>query len=90
MRPRDTAMHRGKLLEESLDALHRFFREGAVTFEGDYYQCHDLRLTPRPVQTPSPIYLAGATKEQPRRVARCPAGSCPVPMDAASRNVWRS
>ena len=70
IRPRDTGMHRGKLLEEGLEALHRFFRDRAVTFDGAYYQCHDLRLTPKPVQTPLPIYLAGATKDQPRRVAK--------------------
>lgn len=74
IRPRDAAMHRGTLLEESLEALHRFFHEEVVTFEGETYQCRDLRLTPRPVQSPFPIYLAGATKEQPRRVARWGSG----------------
>ena len=74
VRPRDAGMHRGKLLEESLEALHRFFRESPVTFEGTYYQCRDLRLTPRPVQDAIPLYLAGATDQQPRRVARWAAG----------------
>ena len=74
IRPRDADMHRGKLLEESLEALHRFFHEEVVSFEGETYQCNDLRLTPHPVQSPLPIYLAGATKEQPRRVARWGSG----------------
>ena len=70
LRPRDRAMRRGALMEESLEALWRFFREGSVTMQGRYYQCQDLSLTPRPVQNPLPLYLAGRTEDTPRRVAR--------------------
>ena len=74
MRPGDAAFHRGKVLEESLEVLWRFFNEDVVSFKGKFYQCAELRLTPRPVQSPLPIYLAGATQEQPSRVAQWGSG----------------
>jgi probable F420-dependent oxidoreductase len=74
MRPRDRHLHRGALLEESLHALHRFFGEETVTFEGAHYQCHELTLTPRPLQQPFPLYLAGKTEDSLRRLARWGAG----------------
>ena len=54
--------------------MHGFFTESALTFEGVHYQCHDLRLTPRPVQRPFPIYLAGSVTQTPSRVARWGSG----------------
>src|SRR5262249_51186687 len=47
IRPSDRQVHRGTLFEESLQALHRFFREETVTFDGTHYQCHELTLTPK-------------------------------------------
>ena len=73
-RPRDARMHRGRLLEESLEALYRFFNEAAVTIDGDYYQTHELRLTPKPVQNPFPLYLAGKIHETPKRIAKWGTG----------------
>lgn len=73
-RPRDARMHRGKLLEESLQALHRFFSEHSVTIAGECYQCNDLRLTPKPVQNPFPLYIAGKTADTPKRIAKWGTG----------------
>ena len=73
-RPRDVGIHRGRLLEESLEALHRFFNEQTVTLDGEYYQCRDLRLTPKPVQTPFPLYFAGNTPDTPKRIANWGTG----------------
>ena len=73
-RPRDARMHRGRLLEESLEALHRFFNQHAVTLEGECYQCHDLRLTPKPIQNPFPLYIAGRTEDTPKRIAKWGTG----------------
>tara|TARA_B100001123_G_scaffold314521_1_gene351994 strand:+ start:152 stop:442 length:291 start_codon:yes stop_codon:yes gene_type:complete len=69
-RPRDARMPRGRLLEESIDALHRFFHEDVVTLDGINYQCNELRLTPQPVQHSFPLYIAGKTDETPKRVAK--------------------
>ena len=74
MRPRGRRTHRGKLLEESLEALHRFFRDDAVTLDGPCYQCHELTLTPKPVQSPFPLYLARKTEETPQRIAKWGTG----------------
>ena len=74
MRPLDAGRHRGALLDESLAVLHQFFSSHAVSFEGDHYRCHDLRLTPRTCQAPLPIYLAGTSERTPERVAKWAAG----------------
>ena len=74
MRPADAGVHRGSLLDESLAVLHQFFNTHSVTFEGDHYHCHDLRLTPRSGEAPLPIYLAGTTERTPERVAKWATG----------------
>ncbi|MGH7388307.1 MAG: LLM class flavin-dependent oxidoreductase [Candidatus Rokuibacteriota bacterium] len=40
--------------DESLEIVRRCWTEERVTFEGEFYQVHDLTVLPRPVQTPHP------------------------------------
>ncbi len=68
--------HRGKMLEEHMEALHLLLNsEGPVSFEGEYYEFHDVELNPKPTQKPLPIYIAGHTPDTPARIAKWATGA---------------
>ena len=72
--PRADKLHRGRMLLEHLEAIHRLLAEDDVSFEGEYYAFRNVSLHPRPVQEPLPIYLSGKTPDVPDRVARWGGG----------------
>ena len=54
---------RGRL-KEGLEIISRLLKGEEVTFEGEHYQCHGVRIFPQPLQKPSPpIWLAGTSLE---------------------------
>ncbi len=66
---------RGRRTDEGLDILTRVLSEDHVTYEGKYYQVHDVTLAPRPKQQPyPPIWVGGRSDAAIRRAARY--GSC--------------
>lgn len=74
LRPRNAKIYRGRLFEESLAVMRRFFKEGAVTFDGEYYACKDADMLPKPIQNPFPIYMSGITDDVFDRIAKYSAG----------------
>ncbi len=61
---------RGKLLNESIDAIAEAFREEYPTHEGDAFRFADVGMKPRPVQKPRPpIWVGGSSKAAIRRAA---------------------
>ena len=74
VRPRDTGVHRGRLLLESLEAMHLLFTQDNVTFEGEYVAFRNLSFHPKPVQDPFAFYISGKTPDTPRRVAKWGTG----------------
>jgi len=67
--------HRGKMLDEHMEALHLLLnKEGPVSFEGEYYEFHDVELNPKPIQKPLPIYISGHTADTPARIAKWATG----------------
>ena len=50
--------------EESLEIIKRAWTEESFTFEGDYYQCRDLCVEPKPQQTPHPPIRVGITSAE--------------------------
>ena len=51
---------RGRLSDERLEIIRRFFTEEHVSFTGEFHQFEDVTLLPRPAQTPHiPIWLGG-------------------------------
>lgn len=74
MYPRKMKAHRGTMFEEYLEAMHRFFNEGAVSFEGKYYACDQLAMLPKPVQKPFPVYMTGTTDNTFDRIAKYASG----------------
>ena len=51
---------RGRRMRESIEIMRRLFTEERVTFEGEFTQIRELRLSPKPVQQPHPPIWIGA------------------------------
>ncbi|MDG2307606.1 MAG: TIGR03619 family F420-dependent LLM class oxidoreductase [Candidatus Binatia bacterium] len=61
---------RGKLLDESIDAIAEAFREEYPSHEGPAFKFSDVGMKPRPVQRPRPpIWVGGSSKAAIRRAA---------------------
>jgi len=60
---------RGALLNESIDAMRDAFTNEYAQFAGKFFDYKDMKLAPRPVQQPIPIWVGGSTKPALRRVA---------------------
>jgi probable F420-dependent oxidoreductase len=62
---------RGRRTDEGLEILTRVLSAEHVTYEGKYYQIHDVTLLPRPQQQPyPPIWVGGRSDAAVRRAAR--------------------
>ncbi len=70
----DRKFHRGNMLDEQLEMLHLFFNQGRVSYKGRYYQVHDVKLSPKPIQKPLPTYVAGESPNVAYRVANWATG----------------
>ena len=63
------------MMEEHLDALHQLlYSQGRTSFEGKYYAFTDVELTPKPLQNPLPIQIAGHSPDTYRRIAKYATG----------------
>lgn len=61
---------RGRLLNESIDAMAEAFREEFPVYQGEAYRFSDVGMKPRPVQKPRPpIWVGGSSKAAIRRAA---------------------
>jgi natural product biosynthesis luciferase-like monooxygenase protein len=57
--------------DESLDMIRRAWTEDTLTYEGRFYQAHDVRVMPKPVQKPHPpIWVAAVSPESFELAAR--------------------
>jgi len=70
--------HRGRLLNESIEAVQLLFRERRATYEGEYVAFNDVEMFPKPVQDVLPIYPAGNADASLRRAARYGQGWLPA------------
>ncbi|MBB4200047.1 LLM class flavin-dependent oxidoreductase [Rhodoblastus sphagnicola] len=55
---------------EALELIERLFAEEEVTFSGQYYQVESVRLAPKPLQNPMPVWIATTTPEAIRYAAK--------------------
>ncbi len=76
----DWKVHRGDMLEESVQALQMLFREPVATWTGRYYQFKDVHMAPKPLQDPLPIYIGGNNPNAVRRTALYAQGWLPAAM----------
>jgi probable F420-dependent oxidoreductase len=62
---------RGQRTDEAIRLMRRLWQEEDVTFEGKFFTCHHVTVTPRPVQKPStPVWIGGRTHAAAQRVGR--------------------
>jgi probable F420-dependent oxidoreductase len=76
--PRLKGAHRGRMLEEGVEALQRLFSQRHASFKGDYYEFDGIDLGPRPVQDPFPIYMGGNNENVMKRAAKVGQGWMPA------------
>lgn len=80
---------RGKLLNESIDAIAQAFREEYPAHEGNAFRYAEVGLQPRPIQRPRPpIWVGGSSRAAIRRAAErgdgwLPQGPPEMGMDGA-------
>jgi alkanesulfonate monooxygenase SsuD/methylene tetrahydromethanopterin reductase-like flavin-dependent oxidoreductase (luciferase family) len=65
---------RGKRTEESLQIMSSLWREDSINFQGDYYQLIDATISPKPVQSPMPLWVGGSAPQAIARTARWGTG----------------
>ena len=65
---------RGKRTDEGLEIMSRLWSEPSVTFKGRHFQLDDAVISPRPVQSPMPLWLGGSAAEAIERTARWGTG----------------
>ncbi len=65
---------RGPQSDEALDIMSLLWTGEPVTYEGKYYQYTQAVISPRPVQSPLPIWIGGSSTAAIRRTARIGTG----------------
>ncbi len=73
-------VHRGDMVEESIQALRQLFDNRTSSWDGTYYQYHDVEMYPKPMQTPLPVYFGGNNPNASRRAAMYGEGWLPAGM----------
>ena len=72
------------IFEEGLELVRRLWAaEGRISHHGKHYQFDDVRITPKPVQRPIPIYVASFSKLSIELAARLGCNLIVAPFAAA-------
>jgi alkanesulfonate monooxygenase SsuD/methylene tetrahydromethanopterin reductase-like flavin-dependent oxidoreductase (luciferase family) len=71
------------IFEEGLEVVQKLWEaEGRIDHEGKHYQFKDVRITPKPVQKPLPIYIGSFSKPSIELAARLGCGLIVAPFAA--------
>ena len=70
--------NRGRLMNESIEAIQMLFKERRASYSGEYVSFHDIEMFPKPVQETLPIYPAGNADASIRRAAKYGQGWLPA------------
>ncbi len=65
----ETFSNRGRRMDEILDLLRTAWSEDPVTFTGDHYRLHEIRILPKPTGL-IPIWIGGGVEASFRRAAQ--------------------
>ncbi|MEY3566755.1 MAG: hypothetical protein RLZ19_769 [Actinomycetota bacterium] len=68
---------RAKRFNEALAVIRQCWTEPTVTHHGDFFHYDDLRVLPKPKQTPPDIWLGGIAPSELKRVGRLADGWLP-------------
>lgn len=72
---------RGKILNESIDAIRGAFTDDYVSFDGDFFQYDNVGVSPSPVNGSFPIWIGGSGRAAWKRTGR--QGDGYIPMGAS-------
>jgi probable F420-dependent oxidoreductase len=61
---------RGARTDEAMTVIRRLWTEPEVSYRGSYFTLDRVRLMPRPVQTPPPLWVGGTSEAALRRAGR--------------------
>jgi probable F420-dependent oxidoreductase len=62
---------RAKRTDEAILLMRRLWEEESVTHKGEFFTCHDVSVTPKPIFKPSPpVWIGGRSPAAARRVGR--------------------
>ena len=78
---------RARMFNEALAVLRACWTDETVTFHGDFYNYDNLRVQPKPQQSPPEVWLGGIAESELKRVGRLADGWLPsfvTPDDAAA------
>jgi probable F420-dependent oxidoreductase len=65
---------RGARTDEAIEVIRRLWLEDEVSHRGSYFTLDRVRLLPRPVQTPPPLWVGGTSEPALRRAGRLSDG----------------
>lgn len=65
---------RGQRTDEGLEILHRLWTQESVDFDGRHYQYRGASISPRPLQSPMPLWVGGSAEAAIERTARWGTG----------------
>lgn len=71
-------MHRGTMLDESLEILNKIFNEDIVSHKGKYFDVEKVQSHPKPIQNPFPFYIGGNSPKGRERTAKYGTGWLPA------------
>ncbi len=69
---------RARIVDESLQCLKKLLTEDTASFSGEFFQFQDLRMYPKPLQKPFPIYIGGNSEKVMERAAKYGMGWIPA------------
>ena len=90
IKPKEAKAHRGRMLDQGLEAVSRLLCESESSFEGEDYAYSGVIFHPRPIQDPLPIYISGHSRTTPQRIAKHARGwLVSYPSLASFKEDWR-
>ncbi|MEX2081374.1 MAG: LLM class flavin-dependent oxidoreductase [Dehalococcoidia bacterium] len=61
---------RGAMLNEHISVVRAAWAEGPFTLRGEFFGYEEIDVTPKPVQSPMPLWVAGLSEPAVKRAAR--------------------
>ena len=76
--------HNQSIFEEGLELVQKLWSvEGRISHHGKHYQFEDVRITPKPIQKPLPVYIGSFSKPSIELAGRLGCGLIVAPFAAA-------
>lgn len=88
----NVSLPRGKIMDESVEALSQLFSEGPVSYDGEHVHFNEVDLHPKSVQEPFPFYVGGNHPNAMKRAVKwgqgwLPAGLTPAEIEERNQDL---